>query len=199
MNLPLSAHLRRRPAVRPRPCRARYRLRYGGGDLGRPRRLRARRSRRRFVVNEAWQASRDRPRSTTPRSLREPARVARHRHHRRAVPGRLERDLHRRDAGDRAAAGARRATAAALCFLQHQSGAMSRISRKPMPACSAISARSSCRPASGLRKPDAAAYDHVVKAIGVPASRIVFFDDSADNIAGARARGLERRARDIAG
>ena len=42
----------------------------------------------------------------------------------------------------------------------------------------------------GLRKPDAAAYDHVVKAIGVPASRIVFFDDSADNIEGARARGL---------
>jgi putative hydrolase of the HAD superfamily len=42
----------------------------------------------------------------------------------------------------------------------------------------------------GLRKPEAAAYDHVVKAIGVPASRVVFFDDSADNIAGARARGL---------
>jgi glucose-1-phosphatase len=44
--------------------------------------------------------------------------------------------------------------------------------------------------AIGLRKPEAAAYDHVVKAIGVPASRIVFFDDSADNIAGARACGL---------
>ena len=42
----------------------------------------------------------------------------------------------------------------------------------------------------GLRKPDAAAYDHVVKAIGMPASRIVFFDDSAENIAGARAQGL---------
>ena len=42
----------------------------------------------------------------------------------------------------------------------------------------------------GLRKPDAEAYDHVVKAIGVPASRIVFFDDSADNIEGARSRGL---------
>jgi len=42
----------------------------------------------------------------------------------------------------------------------------------------------------GLRKPEAEAYDHVVKAIGVPASRIVFFDDSADNIDGARARGL---------
>jgi putative hydrolase of the HAD superfamily len=42
----------------------------------------------------------------------------------------------------------------------------------------------------GLRKPDAAAYDHVVKAIGVPAQRIVFFDDSAENIAGARAQGL---------
>ena len=42
----------------------------------------------------------------------------------------------------------------------------------------------------GLRKPEAEAYDHVVKAIGVPASRIVFFDDSAPNIEGARARGL---------
>jgi putative hydrolase of the HAD superfamily len=42
----------------------------------------------------------------------------------------------------------------------------------------------------GLRKPDAAAYDHVVKAIGVPASRIVFFDDLAENVEGARTRGL---------
>jgi putative hydrolase of the HAD superfamily len=44
--------------------------------------------------------------------------------------------------------------------------------------------------AIGLRKPDAAAYDHVVKAIGVPASRIVFFDDLVENIEGARERGL---------
>jgi glucose-1-phosphatase len=42
----------------------------------------------------------------------------------------------------------------------------------------------------GLRKPDAEAYDHVVKAIGVPAERIVFFDDLLANIEGARARGL---------
>src|SRR6202140_4294919 len=42
----------------------------------------------------------------------------------------------------------------------------------------------------GLRKPDAAAYDHVVMAIGVPAQRIVFFDDLAENIEGARAHGL---------
>jgi HAD superfamily hydrolase (TIGR01509 family) len=42
----------------------------------------------------------------------------------------------------------------------------------------------------GLRKPDAEAYDHVVKAIGVPASRILFFDDVVANIEGARARGL---------
>jgi HAD superfamily hydrolase (TIGR01549 family) len=42
----------------------------------------------------------------------------------------------------------------------------------------------------GLRKPDAAAYDHVVKAIGVPASRIVFFDDVAENVEGARAFGI---------
>ena len=44
--------------------------------------------------------------------------------------------------------------------------------------------------AIGFRKPDAEAYDHVVKAIGVPAGRIVFFDDLAENIEGARARGL---------
>jgi glucose-1-phosphatase len=44
--------------------------------------------------------------------------------------------------------------------------------------------------AIGLRKPDAAAYDHVVEVIGVPASRILFFDDTAANIEGARARGL---------
>jgi glucose-1-phosphatase len=44
--------------------------------------------------------------------------------------------------------------------------------------------------AIGLRKPDAKAYDHVVQAIGVPASRIVFFDDLAENIEGAKARGL---------
>lgn len=42
----------------------------------------------------------------------------------------------------------------------------------------------------GLRKPELAAFNHVVGAIGVPASRIVFFDDSAENIAGARACGL---------
>lgn len=42
----------------------------------------------------------------------------------------------------------------------------------------------------GLRKPDAAAYEHVVKAIGVPASRIVFFDDVAENVEGARAVGI---------
>jgi HAD superfamily hydrolase (TIGR01549 family) len=43
----------------------------------------------------------------------------------------------------------------------------------------------------GLRKPDAQAYDHVVRAIGVPANRIVFFDDLAENIEGATARGLK--------
>src|SRR4051812_1670648 len=42
----------------------------------------------------------------------------------------------------------------------------------------------------GLRKPEAAAYDHVVREIGVPAERIVFFDDLAENIDGARARRL---------
>ncbi len=55
----------------------------------------------------------------------------------------------------------------------------------------------------GLRKPDARAYDHVVAAIGVPAERIVFFDDLIENIEGARARGLRavhvRSTADVAG
>ena len=42
----------------------------------------------------------------------------------------------------------------------------------------------------GLRKPDAEAYDHVVKAIGVRADRIVFFDDLAENVSGAHEQGL---------
>jgi len=43
----------------------------------------------------------------------------------------------------------------------------------------------------GLRKPDAAAFQFVVSEIGVPAERIVFFDDSASNVEGARACGLQ--------
>ena len=54
----------------------------------------------------------------------------------------------------------------------------------------------------GHRKPDAAGFDHVVNAIGVPASRIVFFDDLAENVEGARARGLKavhvKSSRDVA-
>ena len=42
-----------------------------------------------------------------------------------------------------------------------------------------------------LRKPDTDAYAYVVKAIGVPAERIVFFDDLAENVEGARAHGLK--------
>src|SRR5215475_8280966 len=101
----------------------------------------------------------------------------------------MERDLRGRNAGYRAAVVARRRAPAALCLLQHQP-----------TACRAF-LESLCRRARhfreiylsssiGLRKPEVAAYHHVVSAIGVPASRIVFFDDSAENIAGARAYGL---------
>jgi glucose-1-phosphatase len=55
----------------------------------------------------------------------------------------------------------------------------------------------------GLRKPDAEAFEHVVKEIGVPAGRIVFFDDLAENIDGARASGLKavhvKSSEDVAG
>jgi|ERR1043165_3970002 putative hydrolase of the HAD superfamily len=43
----------------------------------------------------------------------------------------------------------------------------------------------------GLRKPDAEAFRHVVKEIGVPAERIVFFDDSIVNVEAARACSLQ--------
>jgi putative hydrolase of the HAD superfamily len=43
----------------------------------------------------------------------------------------------------------------------------------------------------GLRKPDAEAFRFVVGEIGVPAERIVFFDDSQNNVEGARACGLQ--------
>lgn len=42
-----------------------------------------------------------------------------------------------------------------------------------------------------MRKPDPESFDHVVAEIGVPAGRILFFDDLIDNIEGARARGLQ--------
>src|SRR4051812_45465531 len=42
----------------------------------------------------------------------------------------------------------------------------------------------------GLRKPEPAAFAHVVKEIGVPAERIVFFDDLSENVEAARAAGL---------
>src|SRR4051794_13151949 len=42
----------------------------------------------------------------------------------------------------------------------------------------------------GLRKPEPAAFAHVVKEIGVPAARIVFFDDLLENVEAARAAGL---------
>ena len=43
----------------------------------------------------------------------------------------------------------------------------------------------------GMRKPEGESYDHVVERIGVPAARILFFDDSEENVVAARARGLQ--------
>ena len=43
----------------------------------------------------------------------------------------------------------------------------------------------------GLRKPDRAAFEHIAREIGVAPQRILFFDDTAANVEGARAAGLE--------
>ena len=42
----------------------------------------------------------------------------------------------------------------------------------------------------GARKPEPAAFAAVVAGIGVPAQRVLFFDDAASNVQGARACGL---------
>lgn len=43
----------------------------------------------------------------------------------------------------------------------------------------------------GLRKPERRAFEYIADAIGVPVQSILFFDDLADNVAGARAAGLQ--------
>lgn len=42
----------------------------------------------------------------------------------------------------------------------------------------------------GLRKPEKASFDFISREIGVPNSRILFFDDTLVNVEGARAAGL---------
>ena len=46
----------------------------------------------------------------------------------------------------------------------------------------------SCR--MGLRKPEAEAFAAIARDIGVPLERILFFDDTEENVAGARAVGM---------
>ncbi|MGO1052407.1 HAD family hydrolase [Crossiella sp. CA198] len=42
----------------------------------------------------------------------------------------------------------------------------------------------------GLRKPDAAIYEHTLERLGLPAGRCVFVDDAEPNVLGARAVGM---------
>ncbi|QXC60698.1 HAD family phosphatase [Aquihabitans sp. G128] len=42
----------------------------------------------------------------------------------------------------------------------------------------------------GLRKPEEAAFRHVADEVGVPLERILFFDDTAENVDAARALGM---------
>ena len=43
----------------------------------------------------------------------------------------------------------------------------------------------------GLRKPEQAAFDAIAHAIGVSSPAILFFDDALENVAGARAAGMQ--------
>lgn len=43
----------------------------------------------------------------------------------------------------------------------------------------------------GLRKPEREAFEHVARAIGVPLERILFLDDTPENVEGARAIGMK--------
>jgi putative hydrolase of the HAD superfamily len=42
----------------------------------------------------------------------------------------------------------------------------------------------------GVRKPERESFEYIAREIGVPASRILFFDDTLENVEGARAAGL---------
>jgi putative hydrolase of the HAD superfamily len=42
----------------------------------------------------------------------------------------------------------------------------------------------------GVRKPERASFEHVARAIGVPPGRMLFFDDTAANVEGAKAAGV---------
>lgn len=43
----------------------------------------------------------------------------------------------------------------------------------------------------GCRKPERRAFDHIARELKLPASAILFFDDLAENVAGAHAAGLQ--------
>jgi FMN phosphatase YigB (HAD superfamily) len=43
----------------------------------------------------------------------------------------------------------------------------------------------------GCRKPERQAFDYITRAINLPAGTILFFDDLAENVAGAQAAGLQ--------
>lgn len=43
----------------------------------------------------------------------------------------------------------------------------------------------------GLRKPERPAFDAIAESIGVPLSAVLFFDDTLENVEGARAAGLQ--------
>ena len=43
----------------------------------------------------------------------------------------------------------------------------------------------------GVRKPERAAFEKVAKEIGVPLAEVLFFDDTLENVEGARAAGLQ--------
>ncbi len=43
----------------------------------------------------------------------------------------------------------------------------------------------------GLRKPEPEAFAHITKETGIPAARMMFFDDSLENVEGARHYGLQ--------
>ena len=127
-------------------------------------------------------------------SLRE---LARHRHLGRPVPGGVECDLRRRNArASRRCWRAPRRRLPLYAFSNTNSAHVEYFSKAYADVLGHFR-EIFLSSTIGLRKPDAAAYDHVVKAIGVPASRIVFFDDLAENIEGARAWGLDRRSCDV--
>jgi len=78
-----------------------------------------------------------------------------------------------------------------LYAFSNSNAAHARLWRRRFAAALAVFDRIFVSCELGARKPERAAFEAIARAIGVPLERILFFDDTRENVEGARAAGLQ--------